>query len=216
MAEGRVNTGIIAVDPLDPEHDGLEQLDLLDDEVVIAVPKSHAWYRRDSIPQRSLLRTSVVMRDPEAHDRRCVERVLAERGLPMIPALVEVGSTAVAKREALERSAPVLISALSIDEGRDHLHVRPIDGLRFPRSFAIVCRSLASLSRGRTGVHRLPAPGSRPRRVLTARKPSPTRTGPLFGTFRGSGAGRAPIFEWRRHLATSRVRQTRPRHRKSS
>ena len=146
VAEGRVNTGIIAVDPLDPEHDGLEQLDLLDDEVVIAVPKSHAWYRRDSIPQRSLLRTSVVMRDPEAHDRRCVERVLAGRGLPMIPALVEVGSTAVAKREALERSAPVLISALSIDEGRDHLYVRPIDGLRFPRSFTIVYRSLASLS----------------------------------------------------------------------
>ncbi len=146
VAEGRVNTGIIAVDPLDPEHDGLEQLDLLDDEVVIAVPKSHAWYRRASIPQRSLLRTSVVMRDPEAHDRRSVERELAERGLPMIPSLVEVGSTAVAKREALERSAPVLISALSIDEGRDHLYVRPIAGLRFPRSFTIVYRSLASLS----------------------------------------------------------------------
>ncbi len=147
VAEGRVNTGITAVDPLDTEHDGLERLELIDDEVVIAVPTSHAWHRRNSIPQRSLLRTSVVMRDPEAHDRRCVERVLAERGLPMIPALVEVGSTAVAKREALERSAPVLISALSIDEGRDHLYVRPIDGIRFPRSFAIVCRSLASLSR---------------------------------------------------------------------
>lgn len=146
VAEGQVNTGITAVDPLDPEHDGLERMELLDDEVVIAVPESHAWYRRDSIPQRSLLRTSVVMRDPEAYDRRAVERVLADRGLPMIPALLEVGSTAVAKREALERSAPVLISALSIDEARDRLYVRPIDGIRFPRSFAIVSRSFASLS----------------------------------------------------------------------
>ena len=146
VAEGQVNTGITAVDPLDPEHDDLERMELLDDEVVIAVPESHAWYRRDSIPQRSLLRTSVVMRDPEAYDRRAVERVLADRGLPMIPALLEVGSTAVAKREALERSAPVLISALSIDEARDRLHVRPIDGIRFPRSFAIVSRSFASLS----------------------------------------------------------------------
>lgn len=147
VVEGQVGTGITAVDPLDPEHDDLDRLDLLDDEVVITVPTSHAWYRRKSIPQRSLLRTGVVMRDPEAHDRRCVERVLADRGLPMIPALVEVGSTAVAKREALDRSAPVLISALSIDEERDRLHVRPIEGIAFRRSFAIVCRSLAALPR---------------------------------------------------------------------
>ena len=63
------------------------------------------------------------------------------------PALIEVGSTAVAKREALERSAPVLLSALSLDEGRDRLYARPISGLSFPRRFVIVCRSLASLGR---------------------------------------------------------------------
>ena len=145
VADGQVEAGITAVDPHDPDHDGLEQLELLDDEVVIAVPRSHAWHRRDSIPQRSFLRTALVMRDPDAHDRRCVERVLADRGLPMVTALVEVGATTVAKREAVERSAPVLLSKLSVDEERDGLYVRPVAGLRFPRGFAIVCRSLSSL-----------------------------------------------------------------------
>ena len=52
-----------------------------------------------------------------------------------------------AKREALERSAPVLISALALDEGRDRLYVRPIEGVAFPRRFLVVSRSFAALPR---------------------------------------------------------------------
>ena len=147
VAAGQVSAGITAIFPDDAAGGELELHPLLDDEVVIAVPRSHPWYRRKTIPQRSLLRTALVMRDPEAHDRRCVERVLGEHGLPMLEPLIEVGSTAVAKREALELSAPVLLSRLSIDEGRDRLYVRPAAELSFPRSFAIVSRSLASLPR---------------------------------------------------------------------
>jgi hypothetical protein len=61
--------------------------------------------------------------------------------------LIEAASTAVAKREALQRSAPVLLSALSLDEARDRLYRRPVEGLSFPRRFVVVCRSLASLPR---------------------------------------------------------------------
>ena len=147
VAEGRVELGITATGPGDGERDGLEELELLTDEVIVAVPQDHAWYGRERIPKRSLLATSLVMRDPQANDRRGVEAVLAEEGLRLAPALIEVGSTAVAKREALERSAPVLLSALSLDEGRDRLYARPISGLSFPRRFVIVCRSLASLGR---------------------------------------------------------------------
>ncbi len=139
--------GITASSPGEDAHDGLEQLELLADEVIVAVPGDHAWHRRKAVPQRSLLATSLVMRDPEAHSRRCAEAVLAEQGLQFAPALVEVGSTAVAKREALDRSAPVLLSALSLDEARDRLYARPITGLSFPRRFFVVARSLASLPR---------------------------------------------------------------------
>ncbi len=144
---GSADTGITASSPGEEPHDGLEELELVGDEVIVAVPSDHAWYRRKTVPQRSLLATSLVMRDPEAHSRRCAEAVLAEHGLHFAPALVEVGSTAVAKREALDRSAPVLLSALSLDESRDRLYARPVTGLRFPRRFVIIARSLASLPR---------------------------------------------------------------------
>lgn len=87
------------------------------------------------------------MRDQDAHVRQRVEEELAERGLTLADPLIEAASTAVAKREALERSAPVLLSSLSLDETRDRLYRRPITGLRFPRRFVVVCRSLASLPR---------------------------------------------------------------------
>jgi DNA-binding transcriptional LysR family regulator len=147
VLDGQANIGITAVDPTAPPGPGLEELDLLDDEVIVAVPQDHAWYGRKVIPQRALLKTPLVMRDPDAHDRRCVEGVLAERGLRIAPPLVEVGSAGVAKREAVTLSAPVLLSALALDEGRDRLYRRPVEGLRFPRRFVIVARSLASLPR---------------------------------------------------------------------
>jgi DNA-binding transcriptional LysR family regulator len=148
VAEGRAAVGIAAAAPAnqDAPHD-LEELELLDDEVVLAVPQDHAWYRRKTIPQKLFLSTPMVMRDEDADVRRRVEGDLAERGLTLAEPLIEAASTAVAKREALQRSSPVLLSALSLDEARDRLYRRPVEGLSFPRRFVVVCRSLASLPR---------------------------------------------------------------------
>ena len=149
VAEGRASIGIAAAGPGSGQDgaDELEELELLEDEVVVAVPQDHAWYRRKQIPQKLFLDTPMVMRDHDAHVRRAVEAVLADRGLTMADPLIEAASTAVAKREALQRSAPVLLSALSLDEARDRLYRRPVAGLSFPRRFVVVCRSLASLPR---------------------------------------------------------------------
>ena len=149
VAEGRASIGIAAAGPGSGQDgaDELEELELVGDEVVVAVPQDHAWYRRKQIPQKLFLDTPMVMRDHDAHVRRAVEAVLADRGLTMADPLIEAASTAVAKREALQRSAPVLLSALSLDEARDRLYRRPVAGLSFPRRFVVVCRSLASLQR---------------------------------------------------------------------
>jgi len=149
VGEGRAMIGIAAAGPHDAQDgaDELEELELLDDEVVVAVPQDHAWYRRKGIPQKLFLATPMVMRDEDAHVRRRVEAELAERGLTVAEPLIEAASTAVAKREALQRSAPVLLSALSLDEARDRLYRRPVAGLSFPRRFVVICRSLASLPR---------------------------------------------------------------------
>jgi DNA-binding transcriptional LysR family regulator len=148
VASGQVAIGIAAEAPDSGSraHE-LDELDLLPDEVVLAVPQDHAWYRRKQIPQELFLETPVILRDRDAHVRRCVEAVLAERGLTMREPLLEAASTAVAKREALERSAPVLLSALSLSEESDRLYRRPIAGLAFPRHFVVISRSFASLPR---------------------------------------------------------------------
>lgn len=148
VGEGRSAIGIAAAGPIGEDGaDDLEELELLDDEVVLAVPQDHAWYRRRSVPQKLFLSTPMVMRDEDAHVRRRVEAELAERGLTLAEPLIEAASTAVAKREALQRSAPVLLSSLSLDEARDRLYRRPISGLTFPRRFVVVCRSLSTLPR---------------------------------------------------------------------
>lgn len=148
VSEGRASIGIAAAGPRgETEGEDLEELDLLEDEVVLAVPQDHAWYRRKRIPQELFLSTPMIMRDQDAHVRRRVEAELAERSLTLADPLIEAASTAVAKREALQRSAPVLLSSLSLDEARDRLYRRPVEGLRFPRRFVVVCRSLASLPR---------------------------------------------------------------------
>jgi DNA-binding transcriptional LysR family regulator len=148
VGEGRATIGIAASGPDGPNgSDELEELDLLEDEVVVAVPQDHAWYRRKQIPRELFLATPMVMRDEDAHVRRRVEAELADRGLSLAEPLIEAASTAVAKREALQRSAPVLLSALSLDEARDRLYRRPVAGLTFPRRFVVICRSLVSLAR---------------------------------------------------------------------
>ena len=149
VAEGRASIGIAAAGPEGGADgaDELEELELLADEVVLAVPQDHAWYRRKQVPQELFLSTPMVMRDEDAHVRRRVEAELAGHGLSLAEPLIEAASTAVAKREALQRSAPVMLSALSLDEARDRLYRRPVAGLSFPRRFVVVCRSLASLAR---------------------------------------------------------------------
>jgi DNA-binding transcriptional LysR family regulator len=145
VVEGRADLGIAANRlPGDPE-DRLDELDLRDDEIVLAVPQSHRWYRRDQIPRKEFLSAPLIVRDPEAHSRRLVDAVLASKRQHLSTPLLEVGNTAAAKREALELDAPILLSRLALDVRRDRLYTRPVEGLRFPRRFLVVCRSYSTL-----------------------------------------------------------------------
>ena len=145
VAEGRADLGVCAGRlPEDPD-DHLEELELVDDEVVLAVPQAHRWYRREVIPREDFLATPLIVRDPGAHTRRLVDAVLASYREQLAAPLREVGSTAAGKREALELGAPILLSRLALDEERDRLYRRPLEAFRFPRRFLIVTRSLADL-----------------------------------------------------------------------
>ena len=145
VVDGRADLGVAGNRlPEDPE-DHLDELALLDDEIVLAVPEGHAWHRREAVPREEFLSTPLIVRDPGAHSRRLVDAVLASFRQQLTRPLREVGSTAAAKREALELRAPILLSALALDEQRDRLSRRPIEDLRFPRRFMLICRSQADL-----------------------------------------------------------------------
>ena len=145
VADGRADAGIAANRlPGDPD-DRLEELEVIDDEIVLAVPETHPWARCETVPRAEFLRTPLILRDPGAQSRRLVDAVLASRREQLAPPLLEIGSTAAAKREAIERRAPVLLSRLALDELVDRLRRRPVQGLRFPRRFLVVCRSVADL-----------------------------------------------------------------------
>jgi DNA-binding transcriptional LysR family regulator len=145
VAEGRVDLGIAAARLPDDPEDHREELELLDDEIVVAVPQAHRWFQRELVPHDQFLATPLIVRDPAAHSRRRVDAVLASRREHLAQPLREVGSTIAGKTEALELDAPILLSALALDEARDRLYRRPIENLRFPRRFLIVCRSQADL-----------------------------------------------------------------------
>ncbi|HEU4600097.1 MAG TPA: LysR family transcriptional regulator [Solirubrobacterales bacterium] len=146
VADGRADIGVAGNRLPDDPDDRLEELELLEDEVVLAVPEVHPWYRRETVPREQFLRTPLIVRDPGAHSRRLVDAVLASYREHLAAPLLEVGSTAAAKREALELGAPILLSALALDEKRDRLHRRRIESRRFPRRFLVIARSRADLS----------------------------------------------------------------------
>jgi DNA-binding transcriptional LysR family regulator len=110
------------------------------------VPQEHPWYQREVIPRDQFLKTRLIVRDPTSHSRRLVDAVLAVRREHLAEPLLEVGSTAAAKREAVELGAPILVSSLALDEARDRLYRRRISGLKFPRRFIIIFRSRDDLS----------------------------------------------------------------------
>lgn len=138
VRDGRADFGIAALDQLASGVGSLNETPFCDDEVIIAVPDRHPWARRETVPLVDLVATPLVMRDPSANTRRVVDDALAQRGLALAPPLAEVGSTSAAKATAMSEGAPVLLSSLALGPADVGLVVRRVEGLRFPRRFAMV------------------------------------------------------------------------------
>ncbi len=112
-------------------------IELIEDDIVIAVPLSHPWARCSSITPAELLASPIVLRDPDAHTRQVFDEVLTAAGLPLPQPAAEVGSTQAAKDEAHELCLPTALSRLSLAPA-DRLEIIAIEGLRFPRRFCLL------------------------------------------------------------------------------
>jgi DNA-binding transcriptional LysR family regulator len=133
---GEADVGVAAC-TIDEVIDGVENIPLLYDEIVIAVPLGHPWARRRSVSPRELLETPLVRRDPAAHTRHVVDETLKQHGLKPLQAASEVGSTQAAKEEARELGLPTVMSRLAFSVA-DRLEIVRVDGLRFERRFCIL------------------------------------------------------------------------------
>lgn len=133
---GETDVGVAAC-MNDEVVDGVVNIPLLHDEIVIAVPLGHKWARRRSISPGELVETPFVRRDPAAHTRQVVDRTLNAHGLPPLEAAREVGSTQAAKEEAQELGLPTAMSRLAFSVA-DRLEIVRVDGLRFERRFCVL------------------------------------------------------------------------------
>jgi DNA-binding transcriptional LysR family regulator len=133
---GETDVGIAAC-MSDEVVDGVVNIPLLDDELVVAAPLSHPWARKRSISPWELLETPIVRRDPGSHTRQVVDGTLTEHGLGTLQAACEVGSTQAAKDEAHELGLPTIMSRLAFSVA-DRLEIVAVEGLHFKRRFCIL------------------------------------------------------------------------------
>jgi DNA-binding transcriptional LysR family regulator len=136
VADGRADLGVAASRPGGSPNPSIREITLADDAIVCAVPPGHPWSRLPRISVNEFLKTPMVVRDPASNARWTVDTELRRRDLEAAPPLVEAATPAAAKREAMERVAPVLLSDKVL---REPIWSRvKIDGLEFPRRFELV------------------------------------------------------------------------------
>jgi DNA-binding transcriptional LysR family regulator len=136
VTDGRADLGVAASRPGGTPNPVIRELPLTDDAIVCAVPPGHRWSRLPRISINEFLKTPMVVRDPASNARWTVDTELRRRGLEAAAPLCQAATPAAAMREAIERTAPVLLSERVL---RDPIwsHMK-IDGLEFPRRYAIV------------------------------------------------------------------------------
>lgn len=136
VADGRADLGVAAGRGAATPNPGVRLVKLADDAIVCAVPRGHPWAQRGRITLNEFLRTPMVVRDPDANARWTVEAILRERSLKAAPPLAQASTPAAARREALARNAPVLLSRRVLIDG--FFSEVAIEGLEFPRRFDLV------------------------------------------------------------------------------
>jgi len=136
VGDGRADLGVAARRQGATPNPAVREIVIAEDEIVCGVPPGHPWSRRARIPQADFLRTPMIVRDPASNARWTVESELRRRGLTAAPPHAEVATPAAAKREALERSVPVLLSTRVLHE--PHWAKPPVEGLAFPRTYVLV------------------------------------------------------------------------------
>lgn len=135
VADHHADVGVCAGRPAGTPNPRLRSTHIGDDEVVCAVPRGHPWAARGEVGKAEFLRTPMVVRDPSSNARWTVDNVLRHDGSALGQILSQAPTPAIARQQALEKNAPVLLSRHVLGSFLVPVTVR---GLRFPRRFDLV------------------------------------------------------------------------------
>ena len=136
VADGRADLGVAASRPDHTPNPSIRESEIVDDEIVCAVPPGHAWARRGTVDCARFLATAMVVRDPSSNARWTVDAAIARAGLQAASPLAEAPTPRAALSEARSRNAPVLLSRHII--AQTDFVVVGVTGLSFPRSYVLV------------------------------------------------------------------------------
>lgn len=112
------------------------------DELVLAVPKRHAWWRKRRVSVPDLLTQPLIQRERGSGTRHCLERGLEQLGVTLssLNVVLELGSTEAIKEAVLQGVGLAVMSKRAIDKeikaGR--LKALRIDGLTLERDIYFV------------------------------------------------------------------------------
>ncbi len=136
VAAGRVELGVIGEAPLVP---GLVAEPWVRDELVLIVPRRHAFARRRAVPPRAIAGEPYIAREEGSSTRGVAERYLARLGVRLTPAM-QLGSTE-AIREAVAAGLGVALVSRHAVQPRDRRIVAVrLAGPRWTRDLLIAQR----------------------------------------------------------------------------
>ena len=136
VGDGRADVGVAASRPGHTPNPGIREQELVEDEIVCAVPPGHAWAKRASVTRERFLATPMVVRDPSSNARWTVETALSGLGLRTAAPVLEAATPRAALSEARGRSVPVLLSRHII--AQTDFAIVTVEALRFERSYVLV------------------------------------------------------------------------------
>ncbi len=111
LLEGTVDLGLTEGDPGDQTLDARV---LMEDELIAVAPPGHPLARRRKVTAAEVCREPLVLRETGSAIKSLAERALADRGLPVRPAM-SLGSTEAIKRAVAAGVGLAVVSRLAVE-----------------------------------------------------------------------------------------------------
>ena len=123
-------------------HSRLKYTPFVEDELIVAVPKGHRWWRKTSVGVQDLTDEPFIMREAGSGTRISMEKRLHELGIATdsLNIIAEVGSTTAVKQAIKAHLGISLISERAVEEeiNLKLLKKIPIKKVKFTRTFFII------------------------------------------------------------------------------